>query len=484
MSLDSKHPLYDDNIGLWKKMRDTFRGSYAVKEAKTEYLPATPGQAEPTGVLVPNTTGYASYLSYLQRAVFHDYVKEAVKSLVGMMHHKPSVIELPPSMESMIDRATARGESMAALLRRINVEQLVAGRLGLMADFPSKPVLGSTTPNLSLYHAERVINWDETSPDETGVAKLSLVVLDEKGYERDGDMAWRLTDRWRVLQLKPGEPYTAGLFTEKTFNEGSMIVPVSGGRSSDTMPFVFVNSSDLLPEPDEPPLLGLAELALAIYRGEADYRQTLYMQGQETLVLTGVAAEDDDVRVGADRVLRLRAGATAEYIGVSHQGLSEQREALENDKALASRMSGHLIDTASRERESGDALRIRSGARTATLKDIAQTGALGLQTLLRAVATWMGADPEKVVVTPNLDFVDDELSGKTLVEIMTARSLGAPISVRSVHALAQRKGLTDMTYEEEIEAIEEEKPVASATPDLEDDSTDNTEDDPAAGAGG
>jgi hypothetical protein len=98
---------------------------------------------------------------------------------------------------------------------------------------------------------------------------------------------------------------------------------------------VFIGANDLVPEPDDPPLLGLSNLALTIYRGEADYRSTLFYQGQQTLVIIGGNVsdldEDQELRIGNKGVIDLRLGGDAKYIGVSAAGLGEMRQAINDD---------------------------------------------------------------------------------------------------------------------------------------------------------
>jgi hypothetical protein len=146
----------------------------------------------------------------------------------------------------------------------------------------------------------------------------------------------------------------------------------------------------------------------------------------------------------------------AKYIGVESGGLPEMRAALENDYTRGENRAASLVEAVGKAAESGEALRVRVAARTASLNQIALTGAFGLQELLRKAARWIGADPEAVIVTPNLDFVSDSLEGRTLVEYMTAKSLGLPWSLESMHERMQARGLTDLTFEEEVAKMEKE----------------------------
>lgn len=461
MGLDTKHPLYIDRLPDWIVLEDTFAGERTIKEAGVSYLPATSGQvADGMG---PTRPGGKAYASYVRRASFPSVVADAVGAMIGVMHHKPPTIELPSALEPLLITATLQGESLEMLLRRINERQLVEGRIGLLLDVPDGQQVG-TPPYIATYSARSIINWDEGTRTAPGLANLNLVVLDESEYERGASFTWDMKRKYRVLVLGDvleneavGQGvYQVGVFegNSATFSKVGLITPSIGGLTLDKIPFVFINSKDVVTSPDKPPLLGLSELALTIYRGDADHRQALFMQGQDTLVISG--GTEDEYRVGANAQISLGIGGDAKYIGVESNGLKEMRSALEDDRREAAAKGAQLLDTTSRSKESGDALRVRVAAQTATLNQIALTGAFGLELILKDAATWVGANPDDVSVTPNLDFTDQDLAGKTLVEWMTAKSLGAPLSLLSIHKQMQDKDLTDMTFEEEMEQLADE----------------------------
>jgi hypothetical protein len=111
---------------------------------------------------------------------------------------------------------------------------------------------------------------------------------------------------------------------------------------------------------------------------------------------------------------------------------------------------------------------LRIGAQTATLNQIALAGAAALEKLLKMAAEWVGADPDEVRVSPNLEFSNLELTGQDLVAFMTAKNMGAPISNASIHAMLVQRGITSLDYESELDAIEDEpptmRPLAPMTP--------------------
>jgi hypothetical protein len=472
MAVNNVHPLFAEFLVDWTTMRDTYRGERIVKAAGEVYLPSTAGMK--ADGMAKGQPGQLAYEAYKLRAVFHDLVADGVRAMLGTMWSKPPTIELPAAMEFMRERASLRGEPLELVLRRINEQQLVSGRVGLLADMPAQPIPDQPPmPYLVTYEAETILNWDEGAPDQLSLPKLNLVVLNESTYERQMDFTWRYTQIYRVLVLgdvlkdEESGVYQQGLFTSTEgetgleFNPSALSAPSIRGNTLQELPFVIINSSDIVPTPADPPLLGLANLALAIYRGEADYRQNLFMTGQDTLVIMGSQNEDDVTRVGAGSVINLPLNGDAKYVGVSGTGLSEQRSALENDLKEAKNRAGQLIDTTSSMKESGEALHIRVAAQTVTLHQIALAGAAGLQQVLRSVATWMGLDPLTVTITPNLEFSDTPLVPDDMVKVMTAKSMGLPLSKESIHDKLVDKGWTQMSFEDEQAAIEEEPPMPS-----------------------
>lgn len=444
MALDSKHPQYAAVVSEWQKLRDCYAGEPAVKDRGLTYLPATPGQL--IDGISPGQRGRLNYDAYKMRAVFPHYVSEAVRMLIGVMFHKPPVIKLPAALESLSERATSDDESLEMLLRRINEAQLLTGRIGLLLDMPAQPS-AEVSFQVATYEAERVINWD------TG-----FTVLDESDIERINDFDWDTAQKFRVL-VNDGVYQQAQFRKTVQYAPDALTAPTVRGRTLNKIPFLFINATDVLPDIARPPLLQLADLCLTIYRGEADYRQNLFMQSQDTLVLIG-GDKEDELRVGAGAALYPPIGGDAKFIGVSSNGLSEQRQALENDHRRAAQLGAQLLDATSRAKESGEALGIRVAAQTANLNQIALTGAFGLQSLLRIAAEWIGADPEEVVITPNLDFADAGMSASEFLQLTQAKAQGFPLSDESLHALAVENELTVMDFVSELALVEAEKQKA------------------------
>lgn len=470
MGLKSSHPDYEKFVDIWERLDHVFEGQDKIKSERYKYLPALPSMK--LDGLSEGDMGYDRYQQYITRANFPDNYSEAVRNNHGLLWSKPPSINLPKGMEYLLQSATRNGLSLEALLSLINEMQLRNGRIGLLLDLSDIPS-PNNKPFISVYYAKDIRNWDKADGGENVQQDaLNMVVLDESKNVRPKDsFDWQLEERYRLLLLGPLENddpegtavYSQGLFVNQSeYSSDQMITPVYAGNPLTKIPFVAINASDTMIEPDVPPLLGLANLCLSMYISDADYRQHLYLQAQDTLVVVGGSfqGEQDDAapkRVGAGARIDVGPGGDVKYVGVESQGLAEERLALAADKQEAELKAGNMVNNTKGSQESGEALRTRIGARTASLVQLAKTGANGLEALLKICAEWMGLPADEVSVKPNLDFSKAVFSGQNLVQTMASRNLGAPVSLQSIHAYLVDQGVTKLSFEDEMKIIEEEK---------------------------
>lgn len=453
------HPQYTEHSDDWQAMDDAYEGEERVKSRGVKYLPATVSQ-ELDGML-HGQKGYKAYDAYKKRAVFPDYVTDAVETLVGMLHAKPGKITVPEKYAELVTSITKSGENCLAVLRRVNELQLSPGRVGLLVDVD----LETRKPYLSLYLCTDIVNWDGTR----GV--LEYVVLDESYSQLDkASGKWVDVARHRICDIKNGLYRSAIFENGETYDESNFKEIRLNGKALGHLPMPIINARAVSPDCDRAPLLGLARACYSIYRLEADYRQNLHMQGQDTLVIKDVAGGESGapVRVGAGACVEVGIGGDAKYIGIDGRGLPEQRMALENDKQHAKQRAGHFIASGKASQESGDALRTRLAALTATLTTIAQAGAQGLEKALKSCVEFMGGTADEIAqvkVEPNTEFFDIQVLGQDLELFMRSISEGAPLSPESVHSMLKQRGIAKFDYETEVAKRDEQyKPVVAPKP--------------------
>ena len=271
------NPQYSFAVEDWNLCDDCFAGEREIKRRGEIYLPRTEGQmADPK-------YGSKRYEAYKYRANYFNYFASTIHAILGILHREPPKrIELPLRLHSMKQEFSAAGDSLEEMLHLVNFYQLLHGRCGMLLDSPFWDDSPNAVPVCALYPAHRILDWDQNGN------MLSFVLLDESGEQFDPVKKCReFLPRLRLCALDQNGEYFSILLTPQeyaAFDFSSEIperaYPMIRGKRLGKIPFVFTNISDTTSMIQSPPLLPLANLCLAIYRSEADYRHGLYMQAQ------------------------------------------------------------------------------------------------------------------------------------------------------------------------------------------------------------
>lgn len=441
MAVDNKHPDYDERISEWAMVRDVIRGPLAVKARRFDYLPM------PSGFALQDDVGVAMYAAYSTRAQLPDIFNPTVQGMIGVIHRSEAEISMPDAMLPIWEKATNTGLPLEAFHRRITAELLEVGRYSILVDGPSN---GTDLPYMVGYSAESLINWSETG---------DFFVLNESNRQRD-EFDWKDFIRYRVLQIVDGQ-YQVKVYEGQGDAQNITIVnpKARANRPLTQIPIVVIGSRDLSITIDEPPMIGVARASLAIFRLDADYRHQLYMSGQETMVVINGKAP---TVVGAGVILEINGqGADAKYVGPSGSGIAAHRTAIQDEREAAVASGAKMFDATKRAAESGEALRLRYAAQTATLTTVAMASAAGLEKALRHVAIRIGVNPEEVIVKPNLRFVDTIMTPEQAESMIRAWQSGG-ISYTTMYENLRRGQIAS----EERDAEEELQLIQSELPDL------------------
>lgn len=453
MDITIRNPAYEEFLPSWLLMRDAMGGEDDIKAAGQKYLPMKTG----IEAISDPVARQKAYDRYKMRAEFPDLVALTVRGAVGTMLEKPAEVELPKALEPLRLQATRDGLTLEALHRRIATELMITGRYGIL---PGIALDGS--PYLSGYIAESIINWDV---NDEQVA--DFLVLDESRKVRNRATGeWVDVEQYRECFIEGGR-YMARVWTARDgkWIPGEVMEAADRRlRPLEFLPFVFINTSDLTPHPDDVPLYGLAKIALRIYRMDADLTTSLHMTSEPTPVVSGYDDPEAAVRegklpkgIGAATLWVLPQGGDAKFLEFSGAGIQKQEDVIQKNYDRAVMFGAQLLSDEGKAQESGEAKRVRLDSQHATLKGIAMTSAAGLERALKNVAIWMDADPDEVVVTPNLDFFDKALEPQEIDALVRGWMAGA-FSRYTLFGNLQRGGVVaeDRTYEEELEAIEAE----------------------------
>ncbi len=443
------NPQYDSALEDWILCSDCFSGERAVKRRGELYLPRTEGQmADPV-------YGIRRYEAYKSRANYFNYFASTIISMIGILHREPpEAVELPPELASLEQNFSVENEPLSAALARISFLQLAYGRCGVLLDPQESGA--KAAPRAAVYPAHRILDWGAL-PGSEG---FDFLVLDESGDAFDPVSKSRVfRPMLRLCALDPARGYYSLSLTPEEYaafdfraEQPESSFPCVNGKRLEKIPFTFFNASDNTSEVGRPPLLPLANICLAVYRGEADYRHALYMQGQATLFLKGFPLDDPPMTGAGNYIHTESPDASGSFLEISGSGLGEMRAA-QNDLHAMARSMGVLLEE---NGDSGTALKTRLTVRTSLLRTVASAAGTGMTDLLKTAAEWCSADPEKVLFKPNLDFSDSAVSTNEVVQLWNARSAGLPISERSIHDWLRKNDFTGLAYEDELAEIKSE----------------------------
>lgn len=452
-NIKTHHPEYDEYIDAWDVMRDTADGEDCVKDKGQTYLP----MKSATAAIADDTLRTSTYLGYLRRAEFPELVSPTITGSAGLVTDQAPAIELPAAMEYLLEDCDGTGTPLDVFHKRVVTEVLTTGRFGIL---PGPASSGRFT--LTGYCAEKIINWDK---DERG--RCDFVVLDESEQRRDPvSNVWALKEQYLELSIEDGA-YVAYRWSGNVPEEVPVVARRPNGTTLESVPFVFVNTLGLQPEPDDVPLYGLAKLALRIYRLDADYVTGLHMTAEPTPWINGFDNAKDAIKngevpktIGAGALWVLPKGASAGFLEFTGPGLGAQAEAIASALERAAIFGAQVLAENNKSTtESGESRKVRMRGQQSLLRNIAKTSAAGLERVLRNIAEWLGLDPKTVVVRPYLDFVDYTLSAQELTALVAGWQSGA-YSKRTLFENMQRADMipAERSFEDEEELIQTEGP--------------------------
>lgn len=501
MGVDTLHPAYEARQDDWLMIRDALEGQRVVKGRRQLYLPPPPGMATSSKELLASTgkrTTTDAYDFYLSFAEFPEIVEPALTGFQGIIHARTPRINIPSRMEYLEEDATPEGFSLQVLWQTVTREVLSGGRVGLLADVSQDDQI-----RIVPYSVENVINWQERSPRLGGgaffvvIRELKQVPVEDEDGNVD-EFKTEMTRFYRELRVREGLYQTRlwrdpeGTRFERQSAQGSIagpalaasgdsgdpvVVEVDGqewttisllGRTFDTIPFVSINALDIGLEYGAIPILPMTRRAFSIFRLTADYRRSLYMKGDPQPYVAGIPEDKAPPRIGGEELWTFdNPEAKPGYLDIDGDGIPLMRQAIQDELERFDQEGGKLLSTTQRP-ESGEALAMRLLAHQVTLRNVVINAGRGLEMCLKTIAEMFGLETDNVSFEPDLDFASPIMTGVDAGEWAKAQRLGFPISSETLHGLARRGGVTEKTYEEELEAIENDAALLGGLPKVPD----------------
>jgi Domain of unknown function (DUF4055) len=475
--VDASRPSkeYELMRARWKRVRDCVEGSDAIKAAGTSYLPALMGHYNGSRL-------NQEYLDYKTRALFYNAFGRSVDGLNGMVFRRPPITDLPPAAEEFTDNVDLLGRSLDDFADACLREALTTGRVGVLVEHTSAPVeqpvdpADPPRPYLVMYDTESIL--DVVHATVGGVRFLRQVRLHEVHEEpsETDEFAADVVERVRVLELDEAGNYFQRVFRMEASDEASSKAKVTwleeepifprlpDGTPMRAIPFFLIGTgvARVPGQIEPPPLLDLADVNLAHYRQDADYRNALHMAGVPTPVFTGIAAPEEGqppVKLGAmEGIFLPQPNSDAKFLSYGGDGVAAIREALQDLEQQMAFLGARMLAPEKRMVESAETARIHRAGEISVLGRMANIVSNKLSDATRVLLAWADiVTDEKQGIRLNDDFLPTQASPQLIAEVTKAWQAGA-ISHDSLWLALQEGEIVDprRSIEEERAIIEEE----------------------------
>ena len=459
MAITDQHPDYELFAPQWQRCQDAFDGIDAIKRRPREYLPQLSAKQEED-----------SYKRMLQLAEWSDAPEHTVRALVGAAMRVPPTIDGPRTLvDEFMGDMTLTGQTLESVTTDALRAVLITGRVGLYVDFdPNRQ-----RAYLRIVQAPSISNWAERA-DRT--ALTAVVIADQREEFDFAELTRTRTDRLRALQIGPSGEYVQRVFEAqdpegktaeaKRFEQISVTTPLlPSGRAATKIPFIFAGVGSNSATPDKPPMLGLTDTSIALFRNSALLERTLvinsgpiYFWGSRGEIPKNLEISPGAVYGGEPEDTFDMFDATADSVGALREAMGDKRQ------TLAMLGAAMLQDLAIQE--TAEAAGIKAAARMAVLRLVVNAAEEAMNKAAAFMAERHG-EARQLDVKLNREFVSPRIDPAILQVYLTLIRENR-ISYETFYALLTDADLTrpETTADAEQQAIamEQERQAPQPTP--------------------
>lgn len=445
MSVTTMHPDYDAHLPEWEMMDDALEGERAIK-AKENYLPKPAGMVE-----AEKLSGENRYLyeGYRDRAQYEHWVRDSLRSMMGLVSRLQPEIELPARMQAMEQNATDDGFSLKQLFLRMVRQAVSHGRVPTVVNIDEQG-----QPYFATYRATNATNWKEATVE--GRQDLVLAVFREFREKGDDVFSHDTEAVYRVYVLDDGVCFTEvqgsdGQIIEERRPLGTVATGGQVAKGLEFLPVIYCGSTDNAPAVDEVPLLTMARAAIKSYQLSADYFTSLHYTSHPQPWVSGLEGDKPLSVTGPSAAWDLGPDGECGYLEFQGAGIDAVRRAMQDQKGAALEAGAKVMDVAGTE--SGEARKARQDDQHATLHTIVVTVAEAIEQGLRYIAEWIGENPDGVKFTVKPEFstpvIDPAIAQQLLQAVMAGK-----ISADAYWQYLILGKLPERSYDEEALHIE------------------------------
>lgn len=480
----SKNIKYQNTMYMRRQMRDTIAGTNDVKSANELYLPipshwleidvaASQQNSVNTRIrpklppdYIPWNHPNPAYRAYLQRARFPDITASTLRGMLGIALRAPSKIDLPSEMEYLEDEICKDGESLEEFYGYCLSEVLSVGNVNIVVDVDDAGEFFITS-----YNAESTPDWCERRIKGKNVIEEVCFVESEDVYVMTSEEQY--AKRYQINDIGNVE------VVDIENNQESAAVELKyRGKPFKQIPVFPAGSVENSLNPQMIPLVGVSDIAIAIYQETADLRQAHYLTCNPTLFIFGVQQKDVPSVVGSSVIVGVtNPQGRAEYTKTDTSALDHMEKYIQNLKSEAVSYGANFI--ASQSRESGEALGIRKAGQGASLVRVVKQVGKAINSALKFIAEMKGLTFNAAMFEPNSEFAETSFTHQDLTAIVNAWMNSAIDHDTLLDNMRNAGYIKDDKTNEEIKDNIEKEPPKLVSPDqnMDDKSKDSKSDD-------
>ncbi|ROM94402.1 DUF4055 domain-containing protein [Pseudomonas brassicacearum] len=475
MPVQSTNPDFDAHIAEWRMMDDALEGEGAIKRSPKN-LPKPSGMVEAEKL---DGAGNAYlYQNYTDRAQYEHWVRDSLRSMMGLVSRLLPEINLPSGLQGLEDNATSDGFGLKQLFFRMVRQAISHGRVPLVVNIDE-----TGEPYFSTYATRNAINWKVGS--QGGRQDLVLAVFIEFRDDKEDEFDHECKMVYRVFKMIGNVCHSevlgeAGEVIEELKPLGTTGTDNRLVRGLEFLPVIYCGSTDNAPDVDEVPLLTMARAALKSYQLSADYFTALHQTSHPQPWVAGLDEKVELSVTGPSAAWDLGPTGSCGYLEFQGAGIEAVRKAMDDQRNAAVEAGAKVMDVGGTE--SGEARKTRQNDQHATLHSIVITVAEAVEQGLRYAAEWKGYDSKQIKFKVNPEFVIPQVDAQVLAELQKSVMAGT-ISADTYWQYLTTGKLPERLYDEEAELISDERESAGLNLDNENaDSKQGAGRQPAAGA--
>ncbi len=358
-------------------------GTEAMRAAGEQFLPRHAAESA------------ESYKMRLESATLYNGFEQTVGAQAGKLFAEAVVLndDVAPELQALAENIDGQGRALTPFVYDMMKEAFVDGISYILVDAPSlsqAATLGDqraqgSRPYWTAVLASQVIGWRTESVN--GQQMLTQVRITEETQEPKGEYGEETVQRVRVLE--PGSWEVWRRTQDPSSRTDHYVLESAGASTLNYIPLVPVYTNRTAYFEGEPPLRSLAELNREHWISSSEQRYALTFSRFAMLSVAGVDEQTTEIVVGPNKVLRLPAGATAQYIEPSGAAINA---GLQDLQAIEQRMThaGMQIRVEQAGQVTATAAAIDSAESNAALKAVAHALEDAIEQALQMTADYLG----------------------------------------------------------------------------------------------